>query len=106
MTKPQDTSVKPKPPRERLSLPLTPQLTKAVQALGKAFGRPQAEVLGDLLRLAVPGLALNLEALHGTYAAAQREALAGVLGLVPQEAPLGMNDPEDGERGLYGENGP
>lgn len=83
MPKPQETGVmKPisKPPRERLSLPLTPHLTKAVQAIAKAYGRPQAEVLGDLLRLAVPGLTLNLEALQATYEAAQREALAGVLG--------------------------
>lgn len=70
----------PKTPRERLSLPLTPHLTKGVQALAGAFKRSQAEVLADLIRLAAPGLTLNLESLQATYEAAQREALAGVLG--------------------------
>lgn len=83
MSKPQDTGVAkpmPKPPRERLSLPLTPHLTKAVQAIAKAYGRPQTEVLGDLLALALPGLLRNLEALQAKYAAEQLRALQGVLG--------------------------
>jgi hypothetical protein len=85
------STIKPPPnkpdklPRERLSLPLTPHLTKGVQALARAFKRSQADVLADLIRLAAPGLSLNLESLRGTYEAAQREALANVLGSGPEE---------------------
>jgi hypothetical protein len=100
------TAIKPPPnkpdklPRQRLSLALTPHLTKAVQAIAKAYSRSQNEVLGDLLRLAVPGLALNLEALQTTYEAAQREALAGVLGF-PAESPAAKTQ-EGNVRGVYG----
>jgi hypothetical protein len=81
--KPQETGVMkpvPKPPRERLSLPLTPHLTKAVQAIAKAYGRPQAQVLAGLMELAAPLLARKLEELQATYEATQRQALADVLG--------------------------
>jgi hypothetical protein len=83
------TAIKPPPskpkkpdklPRERLSLPLTPHLTKAIQAISKAYGRPQAQVLADLLVQAVPGLTRNLEALQARYAGEQLKALQGVLG--------------------------
>ena len=83
------TSIKPppnkpgKPPRERLSLPLSPNLTAAVQALGKAFRKPQTQVLADLLALSIPALTRNLDALRVKYEGEQRKALEGVLGTAP-----------------------
>lgn len=106
MPKPHDTGVMkplPKTPRERLSLPLSPNLTAAVQALSKAFHRQQAAVLADLLALSVPALTRNLDALRVKYEDEQRKALENLLGrpVASSEAELqegsarGGNDPGD-----------
>lgn len=104
MPKPQDTGVMkplPKNPRERLSLPLSPNLTAAVQALGKAFHRQQAAVLADLLALSVPALTRNLDALRVKYEGEQRKALEGVLGR-PADATEAAEVQEGSVRGAYG----
>jgi hypothetical protein len=87
-------------PRERLSLPLTPHLTKAVQAIAKAYGRPQAQVLAGLMELSAPLLAAKLGALRDTYEATQRQALADVLGR--PAASTEAQAQEGSVRGVYG----
>ena len=100
------STIKPPPnkpdklPRQRLSLQLTPHLTKAVQAIARAYGRPQAQVLADLLRGIEVDIVAGLELLQAKYEAAQREALNGVL-VRPADSPE-AHAQEGSVRGVYG----
>lgn len=90
-----EAAKKPRQPREKLSLPLSPEITKAVQLIAKQYGHPQAEVLSDLAaKLQVRGIPFALAELSQKYDKQRREELAVALGtsIITPPAPGVLDD--------------